>query len=260
MQLRLSNREKAARFRLGARNLIPRGALTHPGAGLAPAGFHLGDAQRAMTLLADQLRAAPFEEIVRGAADRSRRSERAEALLAALAVVVQSPAQTNERQDRERENLQKVCDVWRSRMHRLTEISARQEHEQQGKRCLRPQEKLPFEPVELSVCRALIGMSARGDGKGDEEEEGHFDKKPLELVGKRVSHRMPTSIQNHTDGRGEHEKDEEHRQAERGSSLKGASPAITPEPERIANQSCREIGSRKRELRATCEMVFVPEF
>ena len=58
-----------------------------------------------MALFADQLRAAPLEEIVRGAADRCRRGERAEALLATLAVVVQRPAQPDERQDRKRENL-----------------------------------------------------------------------------------------------------------------------------------------------------------
>ena|ERR1700731_2446774 len=104
-----------------------------------------------MTLFADGLRAAPLQEIVRGTTDRGRRGERAETLLAALAVVMQSPAQTDERQDREREDLQEVRDVWSSRMHQLREVSAQQKHEQQGEGRLRPQEELSFEPVDRST-------------------------------------------------------------------------------------------------------------
>src|ERR1700734_1747679 len=135
-------------------------------------------------------------------------------------------------------------------MHRLAKVSAQQKHEQQCERRFCAQEELPLEPVELSACRALVGMSAGRNGKGDEEDEGDLDEEPFELVRKRGSQRMPTSIHNHTDRRGEHEKDEERGQTERGGALKGASPAITPEPERITNQPRRAIGSRKPELRA----------
>jgi len=99
-------------------------------------------------------------------------------------LVTPSPAQADKRQDGEEENLQQVCYVWRGSMHRLAKIRAQQKHEQQRERRLRSQEELPFEPLDLSAYRALVGMSAWGDGKGDEEYEGTKSGKiVLQLLG-----------------------------------------------------------------------------
>ena len=82
--------------------------LVDPLAVLVPAGFNLGNAEHAVAVPADLLGAVPLEQIARRAADASGRVKAAEAVLAALILIEEGPAQTEEREENEGEDLNDV--------------------------------------------------------------------------------------------------------------------------------------------------------
>ena len=71
-----------------------------------PTGLDLGYAEAAVTLLASLFGASPFKQIVRRAADTCGRGKRAEAVFAALLLIVEGPAHSKEREEHEEEDLQ----------------------------------------------------------------------------------------------------------------------------------------------------------
>ncbi len=113
-------------------------------AGLTPTGLHLGDAEQAVALFAGQLGAVPLEEIVRGAAYTGGCSKRVEALLATLFLIAEGPAQAEEREDNEEEDLKYVPGVRQCRMEGLADIRAQQKCEKQNERRFCGEEELPL--------------------------------------------------------------------------------------------------------------------
>ena len=75
---------------------LPVGIENDPPTGLAPTGLHLGNAEQAVAVLADEFGAVPLEEVARRAADAFGRVERVQAVLAAVFLVGEGPAQAEE--------------------------------------------------------------------------------------------------------------------------------------------------------------------
>ena len=126
-----------------------------------PTGLDLGYAEAAVTLLARLFGASPFQQIVRRAADTCSRGKRAEAMFAALLLIMEGPAHGEEREDDEEENLQEIGSARQWDVERSREADAEQKHEQKRKRCLQSGEQQVVDPtqrvrdgVELNVAEA----------------------------------------------------------------------------------------------------------
>ena len=117
-----------------------------PATGLTPARLHLGDAKQAMPVFAAPLSAIPLQKIARRPADASRRGKRAQALLAALLLITDRPAQTEKREQDKGEELQQIGRKWNVGMERQAQINAQQESEKQNLQRFQRKEGLSFDP------------------------------------------------------------------------------------------------------------------
>lgn len=103
-----------------------------------------------MALLAAEFGAVPFKKIVRRTAHACRCGEGVQALLAALLLVAEGPAQTDQRNEDERENLEEVGGVRQRGVYRPTEVVAQQKRESEDFRDLHGKEELPLDPEARS--------------------------------------------------------------------------------------------------------------
>ena len=74
---------------LRAREVVKAGGLVNPAAVLMPTCLDLRDAETAMALLTRLLGARPLKQVVRGTANARGGSKRAEAVLAALLLIME---------------------------------------------------------------------------------------------------------------------------------------------------------------------------
>ena len=95
---------------------LQRRSQVDPLAGLAPTGLDLGDAEQAVAVFAEELGAVPLQQIVGGAADAGGRGKQMQALLAALLLIGEGPAQAEQRVDDEEEDLQDVRGIGEERV------------------------------------------------------------------------------------------------------------------------------------------------
>ncbi len=253
-------------YRSDAGSLVPSGTQVYPLAGLAPAGLHLRDAEQAVALFADQLGTVPLEEVVRRTTYARGCCKRVEALLAALLLIAEGPAQADKREEDEEKDLKQVCGERQGRVDGLADICAQQKCEKQNERCFFGEEELALDPAEFPAGRALLDMSARGGCKGDEDYERRFEKGTFERIAEIEAERMPTAVQRERDQRGEEAETEKRGEAEDRGAGEGASPAIGAEPEGITGEADGEIGGDGQVLDATiadatiaAAMVHVPE-
>ena len=122
-----------------------------PAAGLAPAGFHFRDAEQPVAPRTVQLRTIPLQQVMRGTADASGRCERVQAVFAALLLIVNCPAQADQREENEEINPEEVGRGGERVVQRLTGIEAQDKGEDQDLDDFRREEGLLLEPEASSV-------------------------------------------------------------------------------------------------------------
>src|SRR5580704_2097446 len=138
-----------------------------------PTCLDLGNAETAVTLSAGLLGAGPLKEVMRRTTDPSGCSERAQALLAALLLVVKGPAHGQQREKNEDEKLQKIGCAWQWDVKRPREADAKQKHEQKCERCLKRCESQMIDPAKSVPNRVDFNVAEAGDGRADEEDDGN---------------------------------------------------------------------------------------
>ena len=84
-------------------------------------------------------------------------------MFAALLLIADGPAQAQQREEHEGEELQQIRGKWDPRVQRYAEIDAQQKSQQQNLECLQDEEEMALDP-EGPPGDALAGVPARRIG------------------------------------------------------------------------------------------------
>jgi len=226
-------------------------------AGLAPAGLDLGNAEQPVALFAVELGAVPFEQIVGGTADAGGGVEQVQALLAALLLIAEDPAQADEREEYEGEELKDVGDVAGGDVDCRAGVYAEQKYEQAEEKCEQQdlrhfggEEGLTPDPIESLGGGVAIDGQARGGSKGNEDYQRGSHQGAGDLAAQMRAKGVATIGEEQGDEDGEQAEAGERREAQAGAAAIGAAPEIGAEPEGVEGEADGEIGHDGERMQA----------
>ena len=211
------------------------GVGAEPLAGTAPACFHFGKVEPAVAVAADLLGAVPFQEVVGGAADARGGLEREEAMLAAIFLVVEGPAEAGDGEDGGEEGLADVEREGELGVERLAEVDADEEGEQEHERGLQEEEDLAAQDGEGAV--GVVDVAARGGGEGDEDDQGGFEQETAPGRGELEGKLLVAAGEEKRDDGGEQAKRREGCDAESCGAFERALRRFGAQPEGVAGEA-----------------------
>lgn len=217
-----------------------------PLAGSAPAGFEFGDGEAAVAAFAAEFGAVPFEEVAGGAADACRSGERAEAVFAALLLVGKRPAEGEQGEKNEREDLEEVGRerVWGG--DRLRDGGAEEKREQKEEGELGGKEALAAEPEGRDDGGGGFRRAAMGDREGDKDDEYGGEGDAGEEAGEAKREGVQAGVEGDGEDGGEEAEGAEGAEAEQGGAAEELPGAMGAQPEGVSDETGGEAGCGPR--------------
>lgn len=194
-------------------------------------------------MLAGELCAVPLQEVVGGAAYAGRGGEDVQATLAAVLLIVDGPADADEGEEDEGEDLEEVGGVGEQRVDGEAEVGAEEEDGDEGGEDLGGEEELATEPDEGLGCGVRAGVAGGGCGQGDDRHDDGGYQGSVERAAEVGEQGLAAAGEDEAGQRGDDGAGQEAREAEGGGAFEGSAAGVGAEPEGVAGEADVVVGN-----------------